>query len=97
MHINKGRLHAFRKLSASSLREDDCHHCLREDISPSLDGKNLTCFSVAWDWMFKGVTDEGINREVSSILECARLNQKQHVQSLAIPEVSLSYCSLVHF
>lgn len=41
--------------------------------------------------MFKGVTSEGINREVSSILECARLNQKQHVQSLAVPETSLLF------
>lgn len=41
--------------------------------------------------MFKGVTSEGINREVSSILECARLNQMQNVQSLAIPETSLLF------
>jgi hypothetical protein len=91
VHINKGRLHAFRKLSSSSLQEEDCHYSLRQTILPSLHGKDLTCVSVAWDWMFKGVTGEGINREVSSILECARLNQKQQVQSLAIPETALLF------
>ena len=47
------------------------------------------CLSVAWDWMFKGVTSDGINREVSSILECARLNQNKKILSLAIPERGL--------
>jgi hypothetical protein len=89
VHINKGRLHAFRKLSSSPLHEEDCHYSLRQAILPSLHGKDLTCVSVAWDWMFKGVTDEGINREVSSMLECARLNQKDDVQSLGIPEVAI--------
>ena len=41
--------------------------------------------------MFKGVTDEGINREVSSTLECARLNREHRLQSLAIPETSLLF------
>jgi hypothetical protein len=41
--------------------------------------------------MFKGVTCEGINREVSGILECARTNQKYHLQSLAIPETALLF------
>ena len=39
--------------------------------------------------MFKGVTSDGINTEVSSILECARLNQNKKIQSLAIPERGL--------
>jgi hypothetical protein len=46
--------------------------------------------------MFKGVTSEGINREVSSILECARLNQKHKVQSLAIPETALLFLARDH-
>jgi hypothetical protein len=41
--------------------------------------------------MFKGVTEEGINREVSSALECARLNREHRLQSLAIPETSLLF------
>lgn len=42
--------------------------------------------SVAWDWMYTGITSYGINREISSILECSRLNRDQLKQSLAIPE-----------
>ena len=57
----------------------------------TLDPSKLLCVSIAWDWMFKGVTSEGINREVSSILECARLNQYHKQQSLAIPEAALLF------
>jgi hypothetical protein len=96
VHINKGRLHAFRKLSQSPLHELDCHHNLRQELLPMTKGKDLTCLSVAWDWMFKGVTSNGINREVSSILECARLNQSKKVQSLAIPETSLLFLARDH-
>lgn len=91
VHINKGRLHAFRKLSPVELPQTDCHHDLRKDIMPTLDPSKLLCVSIAWDWMFKGVTSEGINREVSSILECARLNQHHKIQSLAIPETALLF------
>ena len=41
--------------------------------------------------MFKGLTSEGINREVSGILECARMNREHDLQSLAIPETSLVF------
>ena len=41
--------------------------------------------------MFKGVTSEGINREVSSVLECAKLNREHKVQSLGIPETALLF------
>eukprot|EP00571_Detonula_confervacea_P000867 CAMPEP_0172328380 /NCGR_PEP_ID=MMETSP1058-20130122/60322_1 /TAXON_ID=83371 /ORGANISM="Detonula confervacea, Strain CCMP 353" /LENGTH=2122 /DNA_ID=CAMNT_0013045493 /DNA_START=119 /DNA_END=6484 /DNA_ORIENTATION=+ len=92
VHINKGRLHAFRKLAPSSLLETDCHHDLRNEILQSKKQPiEDVCFSIAWDWMFKGVTSEGINREVSGILECARLNQEHGLQSLAIPETTLLF------
>ena len=92
VHINKGRLHAFRKLAPTSLPETDCHHDLRHEIlQKKADLSEDICFSIAWDWMFKGVTSEGINREVSGILECARLNREHHLQSLAIPETSLLF------
>ena len=45
--------------------------------------------SVAWDWMYKGVTSQGINKEISSTLECARLNRENLKQSLAIPETCI--------
>ena len=39
--------------------------------------------------MFRGVTAEGINREILTSIECAALNRKYGVLSLAIPELSL--------
>lgn len=92
MHINKGRLHAFRKLAPSSLLKTDCHYDLRNEILQSKEHPTEDmCFSIAWDWMFKGVSPEGINREVSSIMECARLNREHDLPSLAIPETALIF------
>jgi hypothetical protein len=90
IHINKGRLHAFRKMATTSLRDDDCHRAIREQIikENNLKGEEL-CISIAWDWMYRGISSEGINREVSSTLEAAVLNQKMGKVSLAIPELSL--------
>jgi hypothetical protein len=39
--------------------------------------------------MFLGVSSQGINREVVSILECAELNRRHGQESLAIPELCL--------
>jgi hypothetical protein len=96
VHINKGRLHAFRKLAPKVLPKTDCHFELRSTILRTKEDESLTieediCMSIAWDWMFKGVTSEGINREVASILECSRLNRQHELQSLAIPETALLF------
>ena len=93
VHINKGRLHAFRKLAPSPLPPTDCHAVQRQLLLDSKeDGKGEDiCFSIAWDWMFKGVTSEGINREVSGIVECSALNQVQKLQSFAVPETALLF------
>ena len=91
VHINKGRLHAFRKMSTSRLQNTDCHHDLRQQLQQSIGLSEQLCFSIAWDWMFKGVTSGGINREVSSVLECCRLNRDHSLQSLAIPETALLF------
>lgn len=91
VHINKGRLHAFRKLSTSPLKNDDCHHVLRQQLVGSIVNSEQLCFSIAWDWVFKGVTNEGINAEISSCLECSSLNRDQQVQSLASPETALLF------
>ncbi len=90
IHINKGRLHAFRKLSIHKLPVNDCHATLRADVllEEKLEQEQL-CMSVAWDWMFQGVTEAGIHREVSTAMECAALNRINGVQSLGIPEASL--------
>ena len=90
VHINKGRLHAFRKMSNHELPPSDCHSDLRKELVLA---NNLTkeelCISVAWDWMYRGVTVPGMNREVVSTLECAALNRKHGTMSLAIPEFCL--------
>ncbi|KAL9178436.1 hypothetical protein ACHAXT_003766 [Thalassiosira profunda] len=92
VHINKGRLHAFNKLAPVPLPRTNCHADLRQEILRTKEDKTEDlCFSVAWDWMFKGVTSEGINREVSSVLECAKLNREHKVQSLGIPETALLF------
>lgn len=93
LHINKGRLHAFRKLSPFALPSFDCHAELRAQVlqkseNPWVEQK---CVSVAWDWEFKGVTAEGINRELASTLECSKLNREHNVQSLAVPETSILF------
>jgi hypothetical protein len=90
IHINKGRLHAFRKMSTSALRDDDCHKELREKVIEEhcLSGEEL-CISIAWDWMYRGISTTGINREVCTILEASILNRKMRRVSLGIPEFSL--------
>jgi hypothetical protein len=96
IHLNKGRLHAFRKMSTAKLPEQDCHFELREQVKAekNFKGEEL-CISVAWDWMFRGVTAEGIHREVCSVLEATILNRKHGKLSLAIPELSLLQMSRV--
>ena len=92
VHINKGRLHAFRKMRCHALPQDDCHFHLRNSIKEKelfSDYKEINCVSIAWDWMYRGVTSAGINREVSSMLECSALNRKNGTQALAIPELTL--------
>jgi hypothetical protein len=47
------------------------------------------CVNVSWDWIFRGVSATGINRELSYVIEAAILNRKQGRASYAIPELSL--------
>jgi hypothetical protein len=91
IHINKGRLHAFRKLSSAKLPDTDCHAIQRKATveEAGIDGQEVMCVSVAWDWMNRGVTPEGINRELCTVVEGTILNKKNLVTSLAIPELSM--------
>jgi hypothetical protein len=51
LHINKGRLHAFRKLTVDELPESDCHAKLRADLINSAGFVfSPICTSVAFDW-----------------------------------------------
>ena len=91
VHINKGRLHAFRKMSTSNLPPTDCHSKLRQKNIEKLKlgTSEQICISVAWDWMYRGVTSEGINREIVSTLDCAELLRHHRTQSLAIPGTAI--------
>jgi len=57
VHINKGRLHAFRKLSPTALPLNDCHRQLRLDAiaDDKLGSIEHLCVSVAWDWMVRSI------------------------------------------
>jgi hypothetical protein len=97
LHINKGRLHAFRKMSCSPLDHGDCHYKLRNQV---IEKNGITteqlCTSVAWDWMFLGVSRDGVNGEVMSTLECVQLLHNEGKQSLAIPQLCLIELAKFH-
>lgn len=90
IHINKGRLHAFRKLSLHDLPVGDCHSMQRAGmVKKEKIVREELCISIAWDWMYRGVTESGIRREVAAAMSCAALNQINGVKSLGIPEAAL--------
>jgi hypothetical protein len=93
IHINKGRLHCFRKLSSEKLDETDAHVDLRQGlINKETQGGpwcDKLCLSIAWDWVFRGVSEPGVKTEVAHVLSRTRQNQKFGRRSLAQPELSL--------
>ena len=91
VHINKGRLHAFRKFTPDTVNANDCHKELRLHIvkNESIETLHSICISVAWDWMYLGNSCDGVNREVVTILECAAINRVLGKMTLAIPELSI--------
>lgn len=90
VHINKGRLHAFRKLSTHQLAGNDCHATLRADLVKRMNLEEAqVCISVAWDWMYRGVSEGGIAREVSATMTCASLNRLKPIKSLGMIELPL--------
>jgi hypothetical protein len=93
VHINKGRLHTFRKLTPETLPENDCHFDLRNALikATGLSPKAPpTCVSIAWDWQFSGVHAEGVHRETVTTLVSAMLVDKTDgCKCLAIPKASL--------
>ena len=78
-------------MATSKLPEWDCHAKQRQKLieSKGIEGQEKFCISIAWDWMYRGITSAGINKEVCTILEGASLNRKNNVTSLAIPELAL--------
>ena len=89
IHIGKGRLHATRQLSSDALPRDDCHFHLREQLVEEVTYVDSIGITVSWEWMFRGSSTEGINREVLASLECAELNRRNVQKSLAQPELCL--------
>jgi hypothetical protein len=95
VHINKGRIHAFRKMLPVELADTDCHSKLRKNIV-STDGisEETICLSIAWDWLFLGNTNQGINQEVEACLEVTSLNRARKLKSLACPETCLLFLGI---
>ena len=97
LHINKGRLHAFRKMSCSQLEKNDCHSAIRSQVINDFKiTKDVVCMSVAWDWMYRGKTYEGIKEEVVQTLDSVRLARDHNMQSLAIPQLSIIETAKFH-
>ena len=52
--INKGRLHAFRKVTFDELPNTDCHAAQRDELVAMLKEKEIDraplCLSIAYDW-----------------------------------------------
>jgi hypothetical protein len=97
LHINKGRLHAFRKMSRSPLEANDCHSTIRKNVIFECGiNQNIVCRSVAWDWMYLGNTREGIQEEVSQMLDSIKLAKEKNIQTLAIPELSIIRTAIEH-
>jgi len=76
VHINKNRLHCFRKMSDTTLDNNDCHYELRSDLLKTTQSIGPICVSIAWDWMYKGVTTEGTRNEIITSMEAATMLRK---------------------
>jgi len=87
VHINKSRFHAFRKTSLVDLPQDDAHYALRQNIHAEHGREPRTYMnvSIAFDWMYRGYTAEGVEQEVNGTYDCSRLCRDKGQQSLAIP------------
>ena len=97
LHINKGRLHAFRKMSCSQLEANDCHSAIRPQVIKDFNiTKDVVCMSVAWDWMYRGNTCEGIKEEVVQTLDSVKLARDHNTQILAIPQLSIIETAKFH-
>ena len=77
-------------MATSKLPDDDCHRILRSKlISECQLSNDITCISIAWDWMYRGITPKGIDEELGSTLTCVALARAKGRQSLAIPETAI--------
>ena len=77
-------------MSLDSLPASDCHSALRKDLikkevilTPPL------CISIAWDWLFRGFTAIGIDKEIYTSLSSTKICQQHRKVCLGIPETVL--------
>lgn len=99
VHINKGRLHAFRKMGRpEDIPDSDCHKQLRTEIVNDLKQKKgdgtydlPVTVSIAWDWQFLGRSGQGIYRETASMLESQYVvdSQPDNLTSLATSKAAI--------
>lgn len=84
VHINKARLHAFRKIEMPTGQStSNCSNPTRSNIRPF---PSNVCVSVAWDWTFQGFSAKGVFEEARTALENAASNQILRAHSLGIPK-----------
>jgi hypothetical protein len=91
LHIAKGRIHCFRKLTSDVLPVSDVHESLRKIIvqKNQVSNKNI-CVSVAWDWMYTGFTVAGQHNELAHVMQKPRtINLSRDTPESAIPELCL--------
>ena len=83
LHINKGRLHMFRKATQST-----------SNIGNALPELQDICVSVAWDWVYEGYSKDGVAREAAQMLAAADANRDgtggKTVPSLGIPATAIT-------
>ena len=83
LHINKGRLHMFRKASVEPYSIEHNLHYLHD-----------ICVSVAWDWLYEGYSTSGVAREMAQALSAAQFNRDgsagRTVASLGIPATAIT-------
>ena len=77
LHIPKGCMHAFRKLSSHPLPITDCHAKLRKQYVDKLstDRENI-CISFAWDWIRLGSSGPSVAKELDHLMMAERFCAK---------------------
>ncbi len=76
-------------MAVSPLPDNDCHSQLRSDIIAKAQlTSDEICISVAWDWMYRGMSIKGMHNELQCCLKNAALARENGLQSLAIPETA---------
>ena len=80
LHIPKGCLHAFRKLSAAPLPQYDCHAKLcKKYLETRPTDKEEVCISFAWDWIRLGNSGHSVAKELDYLTMASRFSTKEKI------------------